>query len=276
MSSPSARPVLKWAGGKARSLPHILAELPDRIETYYEPFVGGGAVFFALANQGRFKKAVLSDRNADLINVYRGLKRDVHAVIRVLSDYRYDHDEYYKIRALDPDGLDEFERAARLIYLNKTGYNGLYRVNSKGKFNVPFGRYKDPRFCDEENLQAAAKALRRVRLEVGDFGSICQEPERGDAVYLDPPYDPISKTANFTAYHRDAFGRTEHKKLAEAFQSLSKRDVAIVLSNSATKFTRGLYKAWHSREISVSRPINSKTSGRGAVHELLVTNRSRT
>lgn len=275
MMRPPARPVLKWAGGKARSLPHILAELPERIDTFYEPFVGGAAVFFALAGAKRFRRAVLSDRNPDLVEVYRQLKKDVEGVIRVLRDYRYDRDEYYRVRALDPMDLDPPERAARTIFLNKTGYNGLYRVNSKGRFNVPFGRYKDPRFCDPDNLRAAANALQLARLVVGDFEKTCHEAERGDAVYFDPPYDPISKTSNFTAYSEHDFGRKEHERLARAFKRLAGRGVSIVLSNSNTAFTRGLYGGFERDTIAVSRPINSKASARGAVSELLVTSRHR-
>jgi DNA adenine methylase len=267
--------VLKWAGGKARSLPRILAEFPDRIDTYFEPFVGGAAVFFALATEQRFRRAVLSDRNADLVEVYKAIKNDVDSVIRVLRKYKYDSDEYYRVRALDPATLEPSERAARTIFLNKTGYNGLYRVNSKGQFNVPFGRYKDPKFCDPPNLEAAAGALQSVRLVVADFEKTCHEAERGDAVYFDPPYHPVSKTANFTAYNEHDFGRQEHKRLATAFKTLASRGVSIVLSNSDTPFTRALYGGFIMHKIAVSRPINSKASARGAVYELLVTNRPR-
>lgn len=265
------RPVLKWAGGKSRSLPDILAALPERIDTYYEPFVGGAAVFFALAGARRFRRAVLSDRNADLVEVYRGVKSDVEGVIRALRGYRYDRDEYYRIRALSPESLSLVERAARIIFLNKTGYNGLYRVNSSGQFNVPFGRYVNPTFCDPENLRAASTVLRRVRLAVSDFEKTCLEAEPGDAVYFDPPYDPVSRTASFTAYHRHSFGRAEHERLAETFDHLSKRGVTAVLSNSDTPFTRKLFSRWEVKKIAVSRPISSKASTRGVVSELLVT-----
>jgi DNA adenine methylase len=270
-----ARPVLKWAGGKSRSLPHILAELPERIGTYYEPFAGGAAVFFALATARRFRRAVLCDRNADLVEVYRAIKQDADSVIKVLRKYRYDSDEYYRIRSLDSSTLEPAERAARTIFLNKTGYNGLYRVNSKGQFNVPFGRYKNPRFCDPENLRAAGLALQSVRLEIADFEKTCHEAERGDAVYFDPPYHPVSQTANFTAYNEHDFGRTEHERLTRAFKKLASRGVVTVLSNSDTPFTRKLYNGFVVHKIAVSRPINSKASGRGAVYELLVTTQQR-
>ncbi|HVU00169.1 MAG TPA: DNA adenine methylase [Polyangiaceae bacterium] len=269
------RPVLKWAGGKSRSLPHILRELPEKIGTYYEPFMGGAAVFFALASQKRFKNAVLSDRNPALVNVYSAIKKDVESVIRALAEHRYDRDEYYRIRAIAPETLDPFQQAARLIYLNKTGYNGLYRVNSKGQFNVPFGRYKSPRICDEDALRAAARVLRGVRLHVADFENAAHEAERGDAVYFDPPYVPVSKTASFTAYHDSEFGRAGHERLAAAFDRLAKRGVAVVLSNSDTTLTRRLFSRWEPKQVPVTRPINSKGSARGTVYEILVAHRPR-
>ncbi|HMJ12699.1 MAG TPA: Dam family site-specific DNA-(adenine-N6)-methyltransferase, partial [Polyangiaceae bacterium] len=204
MSDRPARPVLKWAGGKTQLLPEILKRLPGAIETYYEPFVGGAAVFFALAAQGRFKRAVLSDSNPELVGLYRALQRDVDGVIRALGKYRYDESEYYRVRdsALPRSPA---ARAARLIYLNKTGYNGLYRVNRAGQFNVPFGRYRNPTICDADNLRAAARALRTAEVRVADFARVSRAARAGDAVYFDPPYLPISKTASFTAYDRHAF-----------------------------------------------------------------------
>ncbi len=264
------RPVLKWAGGKSRSLPDILAALPEHIETYYEPFIGGAAVFFALASEKRFDKAVLSDRNPALIDVYKGLKKDPEGIIKVLRTYVHDQDEYYRIRILDPKKLDPSERAARMIFLNKTGYNGLYRVNSRGEFNVPFGRYKKPNFCDEDGLRAASRALARVKITVGDFDTVSKDAKPGDAVYFDPPYDPVSKTANFTAYHHEEFGREDHARLKKAFDKLAARGVAVVLSNSDTDFTNDLFADWKPRKINVSRPINSKATHRGTVRELLV------
>lgn len=275
---PRFRPILKWAGGKTRLVARILPRLPEQIQTYYEPFVGGGAVFFALASRGRFKRAVLADLNQDLIDVYRGVQADVDAVIQLLEEYRQRHDRetYYKTRVLDPKTLELSERAARLIYLNKTGYNGLYRVNRSGQFNVPFGRYENPNICDEARLRAAAEALRRrgVSIKVADFESITRKAKPGDAVYFDPPYVPLSKTANFTGYHSVTFGLAEHQRLADAFQDLTLRQVAAVLSNSDGKATRALYKnsGVQIERVLVTRPINSKASARGDVAELIVSN----
>lgn len=268
------RPVLKWAGGKRRLVPVILERLPESIDTYYEPFVGSGAVFFALAARRRFRRAILSDRNQELINVYKALKKDHRAVISLLREYRtrHTHDVYYEVRAQTPKDLDLFESAARTIYLNKTGFNGLYRVNRAGQFNVPLGRYSNPNICDEPRLELAATVLKRVRLEVKDFEAACQESGQGDAVYFDPPYVPLSKTSNFTAYHHEAFADEQQQRLAEVFTQLAQRAVRVVLSNSDTPRTRELYAGWRIDPIKVARPINSKGSKRGLVNELIVSN----
>jgi DNA adenine methylase len=277
-AAPRFRPILKWAGGKSRLVPLILGRLPQQIGTYYEPFVGGGAVFFALAAEKRFKRAVLGDKNRDLIDVYKGVKSDVDAVIGLLRDYtqRHDEDTYYATRDLQPDTLDLAERAARLIYLNKTGYNGLYRVNRQGHFNVPFGRYDNPKICNEPRLRAAAEALRGrgVSIKVADFEALSERAEPGDAVYFDPPYVPLTKTASFTGYHSESFGAEEHRRLASTFEALTRRKVVAVLSNSGGKETERLYekKGIEVERVLVSRPINSKSSARGAVTELLVSN----
>ncbi len=277
-SSTRFRPILKWAGGKTRLIPTILGRLPTQIATYYEPFVGGAAVFFALAAEKRFKRAVLADKNADLIDVYKGVKNDVDGVITLLRDYarRHNQDTYYATRELSPQALDLSERAARLIYLNKTGYNGLYRVNRAGQFNVPFGRYDNPTICNEPRLRAAAEALgaRGVSIRVADFERIAERAKPGDAVYFDPPYVPVSKTASFTGYHSESFGPPEHLRLAHAFAALTERKVAAVLSNSGGKETRRLYasKGIEVESVLVRRPINSKSSARGAVSELVVSN----
>jgi DNA adenine methylase len=273
MTRPAQRPVLKWAGGKSQLLGPILERLPKRIETYYEPFVGGAAVFFALAKEGRFERAVLADTNPDLVDVYLAVKNNVSGLIAALKKLHAAHSEehYYEIRKKKPKS--QTERAARVIYLNKTGFNGLYRVNRSGQFNVPFGRYAKPNVCDEPNLRAAAVALADATIEVADFETICQRAQPGDAVYLDPPYVPVSKTAYFTAYARSPFGMDEHQRLARAFGQLAERDVFALLSNSHTPETCELYAAWHCETIDVPRMINSRADARGPVPELLVTAR---
>lgn len=278
-AGPRYRPILKWAGGKSRLVKQLLDHLPREIDTYFEPFVGGGAVFFALASEQRFKRAVLADLNPELIDVYRGVRKDVGGVIKLLQDYRRRHDEatYYETREQSPKSLDLVQRAARLIYLNKTGYNGLYRVNRRGQFNVPFGRYDNPAICDEARLRAAAEALRRrsVSIQVADFEQVSAGARPGDAVYFDPPYLPVSRTANFTAYHSESFGKAEHQRLALTFKGLTRRRVAALLSNSAGDETEELYRGAgiDVDHVYVSRPINSKSTARGGVAELVVSNR---
>ena len=264
------RPILKWAGGKRALVPRILRELPERIETYYEPFVGGAAVFLALAEARRFRRAVITDKNAELIELYRVVQTDVDKLLRALEAYqmRTSEEDYYAIRASKPRSA--VGRAARLIYLNRTGYNGLYRVNSSGGFNVPYGRYQRPKIHDPVRLRAAAEALKDVDIFSADFEETCSRARPGDAVYLDPPYLPVSKTSNFSAYHSEAFGLSEHQRLARVFEKLVKRRVAVVLSNSDTEKTRHLYRGFALSGVEVRRPINSVASRRGAVSEILV------
>lgn len=270
-----AHPVLKWAGGKTQLLQEILPRLPRTIETYFEPFVGGGAVFFALVRERRFRKAVLADSNPELIEVYRVLQEDPEAVIRALEPYqhRYDETAYYEIREHRP--RTPANRVARLIYLNKTGYNGLYRVNRSGRFNVPFGRYKNPRILDAPNLRAVSAALSGVTLLEMDFEQATAAARPGDAVYFDPPYLPLSKTASFAAYDRHPFGLPEHERLARVFGDLSQRGVHAVLSNSSTPDTRQLFAPFTLDTVQVGRNINCRSGARGPIDEILVTNRPR-
>ncbi|HEX9621868.1 MAG TPA: DNA adenine methylase [Polyangiaceae bacterium] len=272
---PEPRPVLKWAGGKRRLAPRIAACLPERIRTYYEPFVGGGAVFFALAAERRFERAVISDRNRDLVEVYRALQSNVDSLIDELTRYteRHSETEYYRVRELRP--RSRVARAARVIYLNKTGYNGLYRVNRDGRFNVPMGRYANPTICDEARLRAAARALSGVEILTEDFENVCRKAAAGDAVYFDPPYLPVSRTSSFAAYDAYPFDLDEHRRLARVFSELARRGVRAVLSNSFTPDTETLYAHFSPEVIGVPRPINSVASRRGSVAELLVVNRRR-
>ena len=273
------KPVLKWAGGKRQLLEPILSfverAFPERIEKYYEPFVGGAAVFFALVARGKFERARLSDMNSDLIRVYTELRDNAESVLLELEKLEtlgLSKEVYYqvreKLRAKRP-GKDS-ARAARLIYLNRTGYNGLYRVNSSGEFNVPYGSYKNPRIVDRTRLLAAAQALQGVELTVEDFESSCKSARRGDFVYFDPPYLPVSKTSSFAAYHSVAFAFAEHERLAKTFARLNKRGVSALLSNSDTPETRALYLAFETRTVHATRAINSNATRRGTVPELLV------
>ncbi|MGE0322815.1 MAG: DNA adenine methylase [Polyangiaceae bacterium] len=268
---PPPKPILKWAGGKTRLIPDVLARLPERIATYYEPFLGGAAVFFALARENRFEHAILTDKNPELVDVYRAVQQDVESVIEELARMPHSEQAYYHIRAQKPRGL--VKRAARTIYLNRTGYNGLYRVNRSGEFNVPYGRYKNPKYCDPPRLRAASLALKGAEIFVSDFEQATRDANKGDAIYFDPPYVPLSPTSNFTAYHREPFGLGEQERLAIHFDELGRRHVQIVLSNSDTPITRELYKPFHVDNVSMPRAINSRGSGRGKVGELLVVHR---
>jgi DNA adenine methylase len=270
--SAAPAPFLKWAGGKRQLLPRILDLVPARIDTYYEPFLGGGAVFFALSARGVFRAAVLGDANPDLIACYQAIRDDVDGVIAALRAPRYRNrrDLYYRVRGQDPGALSAAERAARLIYLNRCGFNGLYRVNSKGQFNVPFGRYTRPKICDEPRLRAASRALAGVQLVCEDFEKVMARGRRGDFVYLDPPYVPVSRTASFTAYAKRAFGDPEQERLAKAMRELSRRKVPALLSNSDCGATRRLYQGLDFDAVWARRSINSVATARGSVGELLV------
>lgn len=270
-----ARPLIKWAGGKASLLPEILSRLPEKINTYYEPFLGGGAVFFALAAEKRFDRAVLLDVNADLITTYSAVANDLENVIRRLKHYAKGHCEmqFYAVRKLDPKKLNPAERAARFIYLNKTCFNGLYRVNKKGEFNVPFGSYKNPMICDEENLQAVSSVLSKVTIAAHDFGAVSLA-RRGDAVYCDPPYAPLSETSNFTSYTAGGFGAQEQTRLRDFAKKLDAQGVRVLLSNSDTPFVREIYKGFRIEEVRARRSINSKGGKRGEVGELLISGKN--
>jgi DNA adenine methylase len=244
--------------------------VPPAIGTYYEPFVGAGALFFALAAARKFKRAVIADTNSDLIDCYLAVRDQLNDVIDELRRYRYERDAYYAVRALDPEKLSPAERAARVIYLNRCGYNGLYRVNSAGHFNVPFGRHRSVLICDVDRLQAASAALQGVDIRRQDFDATVTDARPGDFVYLDPPYVPLSRTSSFTAYAQGRFGAEEQSRLAATLRRLGAAGVATVLSNSDCPTTRKLYRHLPRQKIAVRRAINSVATARGPVAELLV------
>lgn len=261
-----ALPVLKWAGGKGRLLAQYQPYFPTNYRRYYEPFVGSAAVFFHL----RPAEARLSDTNAELINVYQVLQDRVEQLLHDLAIHSEHHNKehFYEVRAETPH--DPVKRAARTLYLNRTCYNGLYRVNSKGGFNVPFGRYKRPRILMPERLRAASAALQGVRLEVAPFEAVLGEARKGDLVYFDPPYQPLSVTSSFTAYTRDSFGIPQQRQLAEVFRKLARKKVQVMLSNSDAPLVRELYADFRIVEVLAPRFINSKADRREAIKELLI------
>ena len=272
MVSSIPRPIVKWAGGKGKLLPDLIANMPSSFNNYYEPFFGGGAFFFYLISKGLIQNAVISDLNDDLIGLYKVVRDQVEDLISELSSERYKNEEavYYKIRAEEP--TDPVKRAARFIYLNRTCYNGLYRVNSEGKFNVPFGKYKNPRILDAVNLRAVSQALKNVTLLSVDFEKAVATASKGDFVYFDPPYAPLTSTANFTSYTDKGFGTDEQQRLARVFRRLDKRGCYVLESNSATDIIRELYGHYTIVEVYASRAISSDATTRGKIAEFLIRN----
>lgn len=268
------RPFLKWAGGKTQLTDDLVARMPIEFGTYHEPFVGSSALFFRLYREGKIKFAILSDINAELIDTYKAIRDAVDEVIRLLLEFPHEEKFYYTIREKDPWSMSLTERAARMIYLNKTGYNGLYRVNQQGKFNVPFGRYKSPKYVDKENLNAVSRALEKVDLLCAPFETVVERVKPGDWVYFDPPYAPLSKTSNFTSYHNDGFGLQDQERLRNICIELSRKNVYITLSNSDTAVIRSLYNLYHFaiEEVLANRAINCNGSKRGKITELVITN----
>jgi DNA adenine methylase len=276
------RPFLKWAGGKGQLLAAFERYYPRRedVRGYLEPFLGSGAVFLHVQALLAPKRVVLTDSNAELINAFEAVKERVEDLIDLLADHKRRHDKdperyFYKVRdEAPPHPLSETERAARLIYLNKTCFNGLYRVNSKGRFNVPFGRYKNPTLCDPEALREASARLKGVKLGTGHFSRVLKVAKPGDFVYFDPPYHPLSGTAYFTSYTEGSFGEADQRELAAVFTALSARGCKVMLSNSDTEFIRDLYKEFAEFQFSelARRNINSRGDRRGQISELVVTN----
>lgn len=263
-----ARPFLKWAGGKRQLLPCIRKHVPGKFGRYFEPFVGGGALFFDLQHP----KSTLSDANERLIRTYKAVRDDVTTVIRLLSKCPYDKGFYEDAVKIDVDKLTDAQLAAWFIFVNKAGFNGLYRVNKANKFNVPFGTYKNPRICDEVNLRACSKALQGVELEAGDFAKVLAKAKKGDFVYIDPPYIPASETADFTAYQAGGFTMDDQARLQATAWQLADRGVHVLLSASMTPGTLSLYDSpsFELIEVPAKRSINSDSDKRGDVSELLI------
>lgn len=269
-----ARPFLKWAGGKRQLLPHIWKHIPGSFGRYFEPFLGGGAVFFELQPGD----AVLADSNVRLIKTYRAVRDNVEAVIALLEKCPYDAAFYKEMLSLKVDTFDDVRTASWFIYMNKTGYNGLYRVNKSGKFNVPFGKLKNPTICDAANLRACAAALKGVELQHVDFAVTLQDARKGDFVYIDPPYIPLSETSSFTAYQAGGFSMDDQMRLCALAEDLVDQGVHVLLSGSFAKETIELYDTprFELHEVPARRNINNQGDGRGEIAELLIVGRTRT
>jgi DNA adenine methylase len=280
----AAQPFFKSPGGKRQLLPEIRKHIPPRFGTYFEPFVGGGALFFDLHNHGRITTAYLNDANPYMVSAYRALKVDPDGLIarlRMLADRHRKAGEthYYNLRKampalaeLSPYACDWVEAGATFLFLNRTGFNGLWRVNSSGKYNVPFGRYANPTICDEEGLRVARAAVKLATVSCADFESFLEvrKPARGDFVYADCPYVPASSTSDFTSYTRDGFTMADQERLRDCAERLRRSGVHVVLTNSDTAIVRKLYSKFEMRSVEAKRAINSVTTKRGAVSELII------
>ncbi len=261
-----AQPFVKWAGGKRALFPEIHKHIPDSFNRYWEPFLGGGAVFFALifALNGRIDSAHLSDCNRELITTYEAIKSKHKKVIELLKAHAKRHNrKYYQDVREQHDAPNPAEAAARFIYLNKTCYNGLYRVNRQGKFNVPIGSHANPTICDEENIETVAEILKKADLSVRSFEEI--RPEKNDLVYCDPPYD-----GTFTNYTGNGFGETDQEALRDSCSRWRDAGVNVIISNSDTELIRELYKDFTINEVAAPRHINCNGNGRGKTQELLI------
>lgn len=265
-----AKPFIKWAGGKWQLMPVLRPHFPSfqKVANYFEPFLGGGALFFYTQHP----RSVLTDGNRELIELYTVVRDDVENLINALKKHKNNEEYYYNLRARLSSDLDPIQKASRFIYLNKTCYNGLYRVNSKMQFNVPFGNYKNPLICDVEGLRAASYALKHALLVAADFEQATSFASFHDFVYFDPPYQPISKTSSFTSYTAQKFDDREQIRLATLFRDLDHKGVFVLLSNSNTPLMRELYSGYDIIEIQANRAINCKAGGRGKITELLIKN----
>ncbi len=275
-----AKPFVKWVGGKRGLVSQLLPLIPKNFNNYFEPFVGGGALFFELFNLGllRDKQIFIFDKNEELINSYIIVKNSPEKLLKGLKEFQTNHSKefYYEVREWDRKddfkNLDEVLRAARFIYLNKTCFNGLYRVNKKGYFNVPIGRYKEPKIYDEELILNASYALQNATIEVADFSKVLEYAKKKDFIYFDPPYYPLNETSNFTSYTDMAFLEEEQKRLYEVFNKLDKRGCFVMESNSDTEFIKNLYKKYKIDIVYMHRFINSKKDGRLKIEEVIIRN----
>lgn len=268
------QPILKWAGGKRQLLPYIRTHYPKEFNTYFEPFLGAGAVLLDLQP----KVAIVNDINEELINLYETVKNNAEELIDILLKYENDKEFFYKIRDLDRLPIYKYFnpiiRASRLLYLNKTCYNGLYRVNKNGYFNVPYGGYKNPNIVNKEAILSLHTFLKGsdIKLLNTDFNIALDIASTGDFVYLDPPYDPVNKSSSFTSYSNNGFTKEDQVKLYETFCKLHQKGCKVLLSNSATEFITNLYKDFEIHYVEANRNINSKGESRGKIKEVLVKN----
>lgn len=270
-----AAPVVKWVGGKRQLLETMQPLLPKKITSYCEPFVGGGALFFKLQP----KTAYINDINEELIQLYVVIKNDVESLISTLQEFKNESEYFYSVRDWDRNktkytDLTDIQKAARIIYLNKTCYNGLFRVNNAGEFNSPFGNYRNPNIVNAPTLRAVSTYFNSASISFssGDYANVLEKLPQNTFVYLDPPYDPVSGTANFTGYSKGGFGRDDQLRLREACDVLDAKGIKFMLSNSATDFIKEQYAAYHISVVQAKRAINSDAAKRGDVDEVVIRN----
>jgi len=265
---------IKWAGGKKQLLEQFKQFFPQKAERYFEPFVGGGAVAFYIIQKNNLKEIYLSDINEELINCYKMIRDNVEELISQLRFHKESHNKeyYYSLRELSPEILSKVERASRFIYLNKTCFNGLYRVNSKGKFNVPMGSYKNPSIFQENDLRALSKVLKIAKILKMPFEKVLMYAKEGDFIYFDPPYYPLTKGKNFISYTKDNFSEQDQIRLAQVFKKLDKKGCKVMLSNSDTEFIKNLYKGYNIHMVKANRMINCDAAKRGKINEVVITN----
>ena len=265
---------IKWAGGKTQLLSQFEKLYPPNFNRFFEPFIGSGAVFFYMKQLYPEKEMILSDNNNELINCYETVKNDLEQLIEILIEHRSNHNKeyYYAVRNMAITDLSNVELAARFIYLNKTCFNGLYRVNSKGKFNVPIGSYKNPRIFNESEVRKAKELLQDVELKTMPFEELVNSVQTNDFVYLDPPYHPLSPTSSFTSYTRTSFTEEDQRRLADVYRQLDKKGCHLMLSNSYCDLILDLYDGFRLETVSAKRMINANGKKRGAVQEVVVLN----
>lgn len=265
-------PIVKWVGGKRQLMFELLKNMPKDYNRYFEPFIGGGALFFELQPNN----AYISDMNEELINLYQVVRDNVDELITNLQKHDISKEYFMEIRNIDRteeyQNWSDIKKASRFIYLNRTCFNGMYRVNSKGEFNVPFGHYKNPRILDENNLINCSHLLQRTEIKQADFSEILKKVKKGDFVYFDPPYVPLSETSSFTSYTKDGFDIDMQFKLRDVCDELDFMGVKFLLSNSDTKLVNELYENYNIKKVFASRQINANADGRGKITEVLVRN----
>lgn len=265
-------PIVKWVGGKRQLMFELIKNMPKSYNRYFEPFIGGGALFFELQPE----QAYISDMNEELINLYSIVRDNVYELIEDLSKHEVSKEYFLELRNIDRTEkyteLSNVERASRFIYLNRTCFNGMYRVNSQGQFNVPFGHYKNPRIIDENNLLNCSELLKKTEIKCADFSEILTKVKKGDFVYFDPPYVPLNETSSFTSYTKDGFDIDMQFKLRDVCDELDSMGVKFMLSNSDTKLVNELYENYEIKKVFASRQINANADGRGKITEVLVRN----